>query len=116
MAVPIGVDVLAVLGSWPRPGTRVLDAVVLAEGVGGLGLEEQEPGADRAVAVLEAGGHEAVLHQGHLGAGLDAEGVAGAGVPDRVPGAALAFLGRPGPEDVDRAAGGQLIMALALKM
>jgi hypothetical protein len=34
----------------------LLDHVHFAEGVGGLGLEQQEPGADRAVTVLEAGG------------------------------------------------------------
>ncbi len=100
------VDILAVLRLGFRQVFRI-DAIVLAEAVGCLGLEEQEPCADRAVTVLEAGGHEAVLHHGQLCAGLQAESVTGAGVPYRVPCAALAFLGRPGTEHVHGAAGCQ---------
>ncbi len=85
----------------------VLDHVVFAVGVDGLGLEEQEPGTHRAVAVLEARRHEAVFHHRQLGAGLGGHGVGGAGVPHRVPGAARAFAHRARTEQVDAAAGGQ---------
>ena len=85
----------------------VAGLVVLAEGVHGLGLEQQEPGADRAVAVLEAGRHEAVLHHGQFGAALGRHRVGGAGVPDRVPGAARALADGARPEHVDGAAAGQ---------
>jgi hypothetical protein len=79
---------------------------VLAQAVEGLGLEEQEPGADRAVAVLEPGRGETVFHHGELGADLGPEIVGGAGVPHRVPGPALALADRPRLIDVDRAAAG----------
>ena len=85
----------------------VLGHVVFAVGVGGLGLEQQEPGADRAVAVLEAGRHEAVFHHGHLGAGLGGHRVGRTGVPHRVPGAARAFADGARTEQVHAAAGGQ---------
>ncbi len=85
----------------------VLDHVVLAVGVGRLGLEQQEPRADRTVAVLEAGRHEAVLHHRHLGAGLGGHRVGGARVPHRVPGAARALAHRARAEQVHAAAGGE---------
>ena len=81
-------------------------AVIFALGIGGFGLEQQEPSADRAVTVLEAGGDEAVFHHRHLGADLSAHGVGGTSVPNRVPGAAHAFTGGAGAVHVDRAAAG----------
>ena len=81
-------------------------AVVFALAVGGFGLEQQEPGAHRAVTVLEAGGHEAVFHHGHFGADLSAHGVGGTGVPHGVPGAAHAFTGGTGTVHVNGTAGG----------
>jgi hypothetical protein len=71
-----------------------------------LALKEQEPGADRAVSVLEPGRGETVFHHGKLGADLGPEVIGGAGVPHRVPGAALALADRPRLVDVDRAAAG----------
>ena len=72
---------------------RVLDDIVLAEGVRRLGLEQEEPRADRAVAVLEAGRNEAVLHHRQLGADFGRHCVGGARVPHRIPHAAHAFAG-----------------------
>ncbi len=95
----LGVRAVELLGLFEIGG-----AIVFACGIGGLGLEEQEPGANRAVTVLEAGGDEAVFHQGQLGADLDAGSVAGTGVPDRIPCTALTFTNAPGTEHVNRAA------------
>jgi len=80
--------------------------VLLAVGVGGVGLEQQEPGADRAVAVLEARQHNLVLHLHHLRAGLDQQSVGRGAAPGRVPGPARAFADRPRPVDVRGAPGG----------
>ncbi len=44
--------------------------IVLTHGVLGLGLEEQEPGADRSVAILETRRHEAIFHHRELGTAL----------------------------------------------
>src|SRR5512139_534712 len=85
----------------------VLHHVDFAVGVDGLGLEQQEPGADRAVAVLEAGGNEAVFHHGQLGAGLGSHRVGAARVPYRVPGTAGAFTDGARTEDVHAATGSQ---------
>ena len=83
----------------------VLDDVVLAERVRRLRLEEQEPGADRAVAVLEAGRHEAVLHHGQLSTDLCRHGIGRARVPHRIPHAAHALACGARTEHVHRAAG-----------
>ena len=80
--------------------------VELAQAVLHLGLEQQEPGADRTVPILEAGGGEAVFHHGQGCTDLGTHGVGGTGVPYRVPSATLALTGGPGTEDVDRAAAG----------
>ena len=98
-----GIGITGVLFLDPVP---VSGHVIFAVSVGGLGLEEQEPGADRAVTVLKAGGHETVFHQHHLGADFSGHGIGGAGVPYGVPGTTLAFTHRPGPEDVDHTAAG----------
>ena len=85
----------------------VLDHVVFTVGVGGLGLEQQEPGADRSIAVLEAGRDEAVFHHRHFGPGLGGHRIRRAGVPHRVPGAARALADRARPEQVHAAARGE---------
>ncbi len=85
----------------------VLDHVVFAVGVGGLGLEQQEPCAHRPVAVLEARRHEAVLHHRHLGAGFGRHRVGRTRVPHRIPRAARAFAHRARAEQVHAAAGGE---------
>ena len=77
-----------------------------AQGIGGAGLEEQEPGPDRAVRVLEPNRDEAHFLAGHLRAGLEGEISGGAGVPRRIPGAAHALTGGPRLEHVHRAAHG----------
>ena len=84
---------------------RVLDDIVLAEGVGRLGLEQEEPCADGPIAVLEAGRDEAVLHHRKLGADFGRHGVGRARVPHRVPHAPHAFAGGARTEHVHRAAG-----------
>ena len=93
-----------VVGREVREHVGVLDHVVLAEAVGRLRLEQQEPGANGAVSVLEAGRDEPVFHHGHLGADLRAHRVGRAGVPHRIPDAAHALAGRARPEHVHRAA------------
>src|SRR5665811_1026750 len=98
-----GIGITGVLFLDPVP---VSGHVIFAVGVGGLGLEEQEPGADRAVTVLKPGGDETVFHQDHLGADFGGHGIGGAGVPYGVPGTTLAFTHRPGPEDIDHTAAG----------
>src|SRR4029079_7636396 len=65
------------------------------------------PHADRAVAVLEAGHHEAVFHLGHLGPGPDLHGVGRAGVPGGVPDAAEALALGPGAVHAGGAAAGR---------
>ena len=77
-----------------------------AQAIEGLGLEQQEPGAHRAVTVFEAGRGETVFHHGQFGTHLHAHGIGGTGVPDRVPGAAFAFTHRTGLVDVHGAAAG----------
>ena len=84
----------------------VLGHVVFVVSVGGLSFEEQEPGADRAVTIFKAGGHETVFHEDHFGADFSRHGIGGTGVPDRIPGTTLTFTHGPGPEDVDDAAAG----------
>ena len=70
-------------------------------------LEQQEPGADRAVAVLEAGEHDPVLHLDHLGACVAiTQAVGRSAAPRRIPGPSHAFADRPRLEDVRSAAGG----------
>ena len=100
-----GNDERLVVGRVLGEHVRVLDDVVLAEGVGRLGLEQQEPRAHRAVAVLEAGRHEAVFHHRQLGADFSRHRVGRAGVPDGIPDAAHALAGGARTEHVHRAAG-----------
>ena len=78
--------------------------VLLAKGVLRVGLEVEEVGADRAIAVLEAGENDAVLHLRHLGAGFDHQPVGRRGRPGCVPCAPRAFADRARLEDVRRAA------------
>ncbi len=85
----------------------VLDHVVFAISIDRLGFEQQEPCADRAVAVLETGGHETVFHHGHLGTGFGSHRVGRTGVPHRVPCAALAFTHGTGTEQVHATASGE---------
>ena len=66
----------------------------------------EEVGADRAVAVLEAGEDDPVLHLGHLGADQDRQRVSRRAAPGRVPGPPHALAHGPRLEDVRRAAGG----------
>ena len=82
-------------------------AEVLAGAVHQLGLEQQEPCAHWAVAVLEARRHEAVLHHGHFGAGFRRHRVGRARVPHRIPGAARTLAHGARAKHVDRAAAGQ---------
>ena len=79
----------------------MLGHVVLAEAVGRLRLEQQEPRADRAVAVLEARRHEAVFHHREFGADLGRHRIRGARVPHRIPDASHALAGGARPEHVD---------------
>ena len=82
-----------------RPFLELVGPVLLgdlAEGVLELRLEEEEPHADGAVAVLEAGHHQAVLHLRHLGPGPDLHGVGRAGVPGGVPDTAEPLALGPG--------------------
>ena len=65
----------------------------------------QEVGADRAVAVLEAGEDDAVLHLRHLGADPDGERVGGGTAPGRIPRPAHAFADRAGLVDMRRTTG-----------
>ena len=81
--------------------------VDFTDGVDGLGLEQQEPGANRAVTVLEAGRYETVFHHGQLGAGFSSHCIGRAGIPDRVPGTTLAFTHGARTEQVHTAAGCQ---------
>ena len=83
-----------------------LGLVLFPVGVLGVGLEVEEIGADRTVAVLEAGEDDAVLHLGHLGADEDRQRVGRRAAPGGVPGPPHAFAHRAGLEDVRRAAGG----------
>ena len=84
----------------------VLGHVVFVVGIGGLSFEEQEPGADGAVTIFKAGGHETVFHKNHFGADFSGHGIGGTGIPDGIPGTTLTFTHGPGPEDVDDAAAG----------
>src|SRR5206468_10332199 len=68
------------------------------------GLEQQEPHADGAVAVLDAGHDQPVLHLGQLGPGPDLQGVGRAGVPGGVPDPAEALALGPGAVDAGGAA------------
>ena len=81
-------------------------AVIFTLGVGGFGLEQEEPRTHGAVTVLEAGGHEAVFHHGHFSANLSAHGVGRTGVPHGVPSAAHAFTGGAGTVHVNGTASG----------
>ena len=74
--------------------------VLLIESVGGRRLEEQEPGAHRAVAILEPGGDETTFHLGQLSAHLGHHGVVGAGVPGRIPGTTQSLAHGARSEDV----------------
>ena len=80
--------------------------IELAQTVLYFGLKQQEPSADRTVAILEAGRGEPVLHHGQGCTDLSAHGVGGTSVPYRVPGTTLTLTGGPGTEDVDRTAAG----------
>ena len=83
-----------------------LRLVLLAVGVLRVGLQVQEVGADRTVAVLEAREDDPVLHLRHLGADQDRQRVGGRAAPWRIPGASHALADRARLEDVRGAAGG----------
>ena len=77
-----------------------LGFVLFAQAVLGVGLQVQEVGANRAVAVLEAGQHDTVFHLGHFGAGIDHQPIGRARRPGRIPDAARTFADRTRLEDV----------------
>ena len=83
-----------------------LRLVLFVVGVLGVGLEMQEVGADRAVAVLEAGQHDAVLHLRHLGADGKRQAVGRGAAPRGIPRAPHALADGARAEDVGGAAGG----------
>ena len=82
-----------------------LRLVLLAVAVLRVRLQMQEVGADRTVAVLEAGQDDAVFHLRHLGADLDRQRVRRRAAPRRIPGAPHALADGARLEDVRRAAG-----------
>ena len=69
-------------------GRPPLGLVLFPETVLGIGLEVQEVGTDRTIAVLETRQDDTVFHLGHLGAGADQQAVGRAGRPRRIPGTA----------------------------
>ena len=79
--------------------------VILPICVLSVGLEMQEVGTDRTVAVLESGEDDPVLHLRHLGAHKDRQRVGRGAAPRGVPGPPHTFSDRAGLEDVRRAAG-----------
>ena len=80
----------------------VAAGIELTKTVGYFGLEEQEPGANRTVTILEAGRGETVFHHGQGRTNLSCEGVGGAGIPDRIPGTSFTFTSGTRTEDVYR--------------
>ncbi len=84
-----------------------LGHVVAAERIGRARLEQEEPGADRSVRVLEAHGNEPHFLARHLGARLQREVGGRAGVPGRIPRAAHALSGTARLEHVHRATHGR---------
>ncbi len=82
----------------------IAHGVELAVAVGNFGLEQQEPCANRAVTVFEAGRGEAVFHHGQGRANLSAHGVGGTCVPYRIPCTAFTLASGTRTEDVNRAA------------
>ncbi len=80
--------------------------VVIPIGILGIGLEMQEVGADRAIAVLEPGEDDAVFHLRHLSTGEDGQCIGGGAAPWRIPGPSHAFAGCARLEDVRCATSG----------
>src|SRR5208337_128336 len=78
--------------------------VFLAKRIGRTGLEQQEPCADRTVAVFEPYRNEAYFLAGHLSAGLDGEVCGRTRVPRGIPGASETLTNRTGAENVNGAA------------
>src|SRR3546814_10848832 len=74
--------------------------VILPVGVLGVGLEMQEIGADRTIAVLESGENDPVLHLSHLGARQDRQRIGRGAAPRGVPGPSNAFSDRARLEDM----------------
>ena len=92
-----------------RPLGQLIGAgyhVFLAKRVGRAGLEQEEPCADRAVAVFEPYRNEAYFLAGHLSAGLDGEICGRTGIPRGIPGASETLTNRTGTENVNGAAHG----------
>ena len=69
-----------------------------------MSVEILEPHANWAIAILESGGHEPVLHLSHLSADGNHQSVGGTGSEHRVPSTSYTFVHRPGPEHVGGAA------------
>src|SRR6202035_6031654 len=74
--------------------------VILAIRILRVGLEMQEVGADRTVAILEPGEDDPVLHLHHLGAGKDRQSISGSAAPWGVPCPSHPFTGRSRLEDM----------------
>jgi len=83
-----------------RQGVDRRIALVDRDGQSGQAEQISEQRADRAVAVLEAGEDDAVLHLGHLRAHLDQETIGRCAAPRRIPGPPHALPDRPRPVDV----------------
>ena len=64
---------------------------IFAQTVEGLGLEQQEPGTDRTVAVLKTGRGETVFHHGKFSTGSNSHCVSGTCIPYWIPCTSFSF-------------------------